>query len=343
MSYLATTIMDEYRLPYANTQADQHEHRMANYGILEGFKEDTPNLVDVNMISGNKTYQDQTTSYPVIKRTSYTISTTRSCTAIAKYRESAWVNVTFATMRSGFKMIPAEHEYNVLKYMNIFKRQMDDMQRDFNAALDALAYTTINSAISAVNNADGNPYNVVSNVMQVPADDQELYFNEIGGVFKQNDFTNTDLKFICSPRIDPMIRHLGAQGSGNSTNLAYQFMGYDFKYSRNVAVEATDRDTIFAYAPGSLGFVTWIDPDSRLGSKTHDRIWSVEPMPLLGFDVGMLYTDGCDDNSTVAGNGMEASKYESFIFSFDYAFITAYNSDSTTYPGSIYKSAFNKI
>jgi hypothetical protein len=63
---------------------------------------------------------------------------------------------------------------------------------------------------------------------------------------------------------------------------------------------------------------------------------------VLGIDVGMKYQDSCAENSAEAGSGYEASLQESFTFSFDYALVSAYNSDSATLPGVIYKAAISK-
>ena len=62
------TVFDEYRLPYNQQKADLHEHRLANYGLYEAFKEDTPNTLNAPLLAEMKKAQGQTTSYPVINR-----------------------------------------------------------------------------------------------------------------------------------------------------------------------------------------------------------------------------------------------------------------------------------
>lgn len=98
---------------------------------------------------------------------------------------------------------------------------------------------------------------------------------------------------------------------------------------------------MFAMPGGSLAFLTWIDPDARMGhSSTDGKEWSVTNLPILGFDVGLLYQSTCADRSSDSyggGTGMEATLSESFHFSFDYSFNVAYNSDTATYAGPIHK------
>jgi hypothetical protein len=64
-------------------------------------------------------------------------------------------------------------------------------------------------------------------------------------------------------------------------------------------------------------------------------------MPRLGFDVELLYQNGCTDKSAIWSGG-EASYYESWGFSFDYSFVSSYNSAPTTYAGVIYRADLSK-
>ena len=338
---LTATILDEYRLPYAQHKDDLYEHRLANYGLFEAYKEDTPNLLNAKLLSDMKMAQGQTTSIPVINRKDATVTSTRSCTKISHASTSAYVAVTFTTLRTGFHMIPSQYQHNYVGYMDDFRKKMLAVERAFLEDLDEASYTSINAARSTVNRAEDNPYPVVATTMRVPDADKEELFNEIHSIMKYNDIVG-GFKAVGSPRTKSLIAHLSNQGSANATNYAYQFNGVNYKYSRNCTVATGDRDTVFFYADGSLGFVPWIDPDSRQNQQSHNVKWSTEYLPNLGLEVGLMYQDGCDDNSTEAGNGFEASKYEGWTWSFDYALVTAYNSDTATYPGTIFKAGISK-
>ena len=177
--------------------------------------------------------------------------------------------------------------------------------------------------------------------MGVPFADRYEFFNELEAIMTQNDLYG-GYNIVGSPRVNTLVRHLSNQGSANATNYAYEFMGYNFHYSNRVTVAAGDFATVFAMPTGSLGFLTWVDPDSRMGITSGSKEWSTIFLPLLGFEVGLLYQSTCGDNSTEAGNGFEASMIENFNFSFDYSFNGAYNSDAATYPGNIYKAGLSK-
>ncbi len=336
------TRLDEYRLAYDRSNLDAWEHRLSNYGVLATYQKDTPvTIPGFQDLVDNRPHQLRTVSIPVINRATFTTAATRTCDALTREMTSTYVTPTWTTLKVGFNMTPAEHKNNYIKYQDLFNKKMTNMQRDVLAALDTLAHTNMNANISAVIAATNNPYAVIANSLIVPAADNELFFNELGAIMEQDDFPGSDLNVVASPRASALVREYSAQGTSNAENRVFQFGGYEFAYSNRVTVAGTDRDTVFAMPKGSLVFLTDIDPDAEMGhSSTKGHEWSVVNLPLLGFDVGLLYQSACADKSTALGTGYEATLSESFHFSFDYSFLTAYNSDNTTYSSPIHKARF---
>ena len=338
MAYLTDTVLTEYRQKYDESKLDAHDHRLSNYGILAAFQDDTPNLIQASALEENRTSEDRATKIPVIKRKDFsgTRATTRSCTAIENYNTSALVTASWTTYANGFHMIPSQYKNNDIGYMADFTRKMNDLQRDALVFLDGLSYTKLNTDKSVVNNAEDNPYALDSDTMTIPNADKSLLFNELEQIMKQNDLPAD--RIVASPRFNALVNELSNQGVSNEKNYAFQFGGYNLYYSNRVTVDALYRDTFFVMPNGSMGFMTWVDPDSKANETSlSGKEWRKVNMPLLGFDVGLLHQDACADNSTEIGGGAEASKTEYFSFSFDYSFLTAYNSDSATLPGSIFK------
>lgn len=338
------TRLDEYRLSYDRSNLDAWEHRLSNYGVLATYQKDTPMLIPGHQeLVDNRPHELRTVSIPVINRKDFTTAGERTCSALTHEVTSEYVTPSWTTLKAGFNMTPAEHQNNYLKYQDVFNNKMLAMQRTLLAALDTLAYTNLNANITVVNAADGNPYTVVANAMVVPAADNELYFNELGAILQSNDFPDDAVNVVGSPRMNALVREYSSQGTSNDENRAFQFGGYNFAYSNRVTVAGTDRDTIFAMPQGSLAFLTDVDPDARLGhSSTDGKEWSTTTLPLLGFEVGLLYQSTCADKSTAIGTGYEATLSESFHFSFDYSFNVAYNSDNATYAGPIFKARLTK-
>lgn len=320
---------------------------MSNYGCFETFMGDTNNLIPgYNDLTANRTSPVRTVSIPVINRKNVTSSSVRTCSAQSHELTSAYVTPTWATYQAGIHMVPAEHANNTITYQNAFNNKMLHLQRDILEDLDTLAHTHLNTNKSAVNAADGNPYVVVANDMVVPAADNQLFFNELGPIMASNDLPQDGINVVGSPRYQALVREYSAQGTSNAENRAFQFGGYNFAYSNRVTVATGDRDSVYAMPVGSLAFLNWIDIDSQMGhTATMGYEWSTFFLPLVGIQVGVLYQSTCSNKGvggTALATGLEATLLESWSFSFDYSFNSAYNSDTTNLAGVIYKSRFSQ-
>lgn len=343
MAY-ANTHLDEYRLGLERSNVDQFEHRFDKYGAYEAFLVDTPRTLPgapelINQYDGHRTV-----SVVVTQRQTLSTGSTRVCTMTTTQATSTYVTPSWTTIVTAFKMVPSEHKGNYISYQQIFDRQMMAVERAFLAALDTAAYTSLNTNKSTVNAADGNPYTVAANDMTVPAADNELFFNEIEGILMNNSLPADSIIQIASPRISALVNELGAQGPGNDANRAFQFGAHTFYYSNylgTIATAAGDRDQLFSAPNGSLFFLSYVDQDAQMGNKTGDHEWSVQLLPKLGLNVGLLYTADCGDMSSLGGGASASSMYESFQFSFDYSFNVAY--DSGTLGTSVFKSRFSKV
>ena len=340
---LAATRLDEYRLAYERSNYDAWEHRMSNYGAFATFKDDTPKLIPgYDELVANRAAEVRTVSIPVINRkTSWNAASSRTCTALTGENTSAYSTPSWTTLKVGFGMYPAQYKNNYIAYQQDFNLKMLAMQRYVLETLDTAAYTHLNTNRTAVNAADGNPYTVTANSMIVPADDNDLFLNELGAIMDWNDFPSDGINVVHSPRFQALVREYSSQGISNAENRVFQFGGYNFASSNRVTVSSSAyRDTVYAIPEASLGFLSWIDPDAQMGHSSSDgKEWSVQHLPLLGIDVGLLFQSTCSDiSSGSGGTGLEASLTESYHFSFDYSFISAYNSATGTYAGPIFKA-----
>ena len=339
---LAPTLLNEFTLDYERSNLDANEHRLSRYGAYATFLKDTPNLIPgwQEFVEGRST-EARTARIPVIKRATYSTGSARSCTAKTAVNTSAFATPSWTTIVAGFRHLPAEYKGNYIKEQADFNRKMIDVQRTFLAAVDTAAYTHLNTNRSTVNNADGNPYTVAATSMIVPNEDNELYFNELASIMEQNDLGG-EQNIVGSTRLSALVREYTSQGTSNAENRQFQFGDYNFAYSNRVTVAAGDRDTVFSMPIGYLAYLPWIDVDSQMRNKAGDgHEWMPVNMPLLGHQVGLLLQSTCADYSSVV-TGFEATLSQSFAFSFDYSFVSAYNSDTAALPGSIFKANFTK-
>jgi|GEM_PF-2916654 len=339
---IAATVLDDYVLSYDESNLDLNEHRRSTYGAFDTFVTDTPNLIPghQSLIAGRAS-ERRPTRIPVLNRKTFTSDTSRTCSAETDVLTSAEVTLTWATKRLGFVMIPSQHKDNQISYQNEFNHSLGAIERTWAEELDTLGAAHLETSKAAVNNADGNPYAVASNAMVVPEADGELFYNELSSIMNQNDLTGP-YNVVGSTRQRALVRQYSSQGTSNAENREFQFGDYNFAYSNRVTVNSGDRDTVYAMPSASLAYLSWIDIDSRMDHESGDgKEWFVQDLPLLGHSVGVLFQSTCGDKSAVL-TGLDATLVESFSFSFDYVFVSAYNSSSGTLPGSIYSARFSK-
>jgi len=335
---LTTTKLDEYRQRVEESNVDHYEDRFSNYGAFATYLKDTPNLIPgaAAFVEG-RAGEDRTASFTVINRETFSASSSRTCTAGTQDSTSAYVTPSWTTWKFAFKVVPSQYVNNYVTEAADMDHKMNTLERTILTDLDAAAVVSLEANISLVNNASGNPYNFAAGVSTVPAAGQDYFLNEIPSQMMQNDLPTAPTNLIASPRFSSYVDRYINQGTSNSANTQFQFGGKSFAYSNGITVATTDRDTVYASPLGSLGFMRWIDPDSRLGHSSGDgKEWFTQTLPKVGIDVGVLYQSTCADNSSKQG-GLEASLTESYSFSFDYVFVTAYNSTPSTNPGTIFK------
>jgi hypothetical protein len=341
---LAITVLDEYRLRMASSNLDKPEDRLANYGAFQTFLADTAiTLPGYQTLIDERKSADRTVSVVVGEAFNPVVTDTRTCTPSADEMTSAYVTPYWDTVETSFFMNAAQNEDNYVSYADQFARQMTGVARVFLNTNDAACVAHLAANLSGVNNAEDNPYAVVADYMQVAAAENFNFFNEYGSIAMANTLPPLGHNVIGSPRLMSIVRGYQNQGGGNALNTAFQFAGYNFSYTNNIATASGDMAVLYTAPVGSLAFLTWIDPDCRIGSKIGDeRIWTTMFIPQLGHEVGVYYTAACEDRSNVK-TGFERTKVDVWEFSYDYTILSSYNSAPLTVPGVIYGAQFLNV
>jgi hypothetical protein len=338
---LAITVLDEYRLKMAESSLDKFENRFANYGAFYTFMQDTPlTIPGYQTLVAERKDEDRTVSIVVGDSFTPTVGDTRSCTPSVDIMDSAYVTPYWHTVETGFWMAKATNEGNYVAYSEQFNRQMEGVQRAFLEVADTACVAHLAANLSAVNNAEDNPYAVVGDYMQVAAAENFNFFNEYGSIAMANSLPATGHNVIGSTRLMSLVRGYQNQGVGNALNTAFQFAGYNFAYSNNVTTASGDMAVAYLSPIGSLAYLTWIDPDCRLDQRLDSsKFWTTIMLPLLGHEVGLYYSADCDDKSALV-SGLERTLVETFEFSYDYTVLSSYNANTMITPGVIYGAQF---
>lgn len=338
--------MQPLRVKYTN-DLDKNELRRSQYGAYDTFVRDTqstqsifsPQVKDtIKRSFGNQVV------IPVLNAKTVTIGNARTCIVPAGENTSALVTLTFVTYAFGFTMTPAQHYNNDVGYQADFTRKLEDYLVVFAALLDSTAYNTANTARNQVWNADTLAhYPQTGNALQVPPSGSDDFYNVAPAIMSSMDYRGP-YNVIGNTFHKPVVRRYMNQGDANAVNLAFQFDGFNFAYSNRVTNGAGAKSTILISPEGTYAVSNRNEPDAIARSKATDGTeWDEVTVPIVGLNMGFKYNSRCADNSALNGAGtagLTASLVESFQWSTDMVFATAYNSDIATRYNPIVKAEF---
>lgn len=324
MALLSATALNEYRSQYATSRLDLQENRGSGFGLLALAKRDTPNIISEAEIVRARGTAQRATKIPVLQKITFTPDSARSCTPVTQGSTSALVTITWVTLFDGFHMVPSQYQNNEIGYVSDFNHKLRQMELSWAKTIESAIYTKLDTVKSTTFTADGSPFDFTGNVIQVPSAYQKTYLDELYASLQQDDF-EAPFNIVASPGLRPVNNFFANQGQSNAENTVYQFGDYSFDYSNRVVKTTGAKATFFVMPQGSLGMLTWVDPDARMKSRISEgNYWDTFNLPTLGIEVGLHVSNACGDNTTEGGAGLEASLTENFMFSVDYGFVTPY-------------------
>lgn len=343
---LIATLMQPLRAKYSQ-DFDKNELRRSEYGAYDTFVRDTRSTQSifssqVKELIGRSF--GNSVVIPVLNARTVSIGNVRTCTVADSENTSALITLTFVTYAFGFTMTPAQHYNNDVAYQEDFTRKFETYLLAYAAALDSAAYNIANTNRNQVWNADTLAhYPQTGNALQVPPSSQNDFYNVAPAIMSSMDFRGP-FNVIANTFHKPVVRRYMNQGDSNAVNEAFQFDGFDYAYSNRVTNAAGVKSTAIIAPQGTYAVANRNEPDAIAGSKAGDGTeWSTQNVPIVNMDMGFKYNSKCTDANAIAGAataGLTAAMQESFQWSTDVVFATAYNSNLATRANPIVKAEF---
>lgn len=329
----------------ANSNLDKFEYRPSRYGALNAFmvqSEDPTGILTEELKQKARTSIGNTLETPVIDYDAdITIDSTRTLTIADSENTSKMVQITFATYAWGFTIAPAmymnneigiqkDFETKMMKYIYAFAKKLDE------AALAALAANKTQVL--------KNPllYDWSANAINAKWTERENVFGDLEVMMGANDFYG-QLHLVGDPGVESIMRKLQQHGLYNDVNKQNEFGTKIVHLTNNIAAAEGKYAQGYAVNAGSLGMLTRFERDCLLGTVSGDgHEWGIATLPLLNMPVGTYFYDSVGDYNAIAGAAtadMTRTRKEHYGFAVDVAFLTAYNSASSTLASPIL--AFN--
>jgi len=301
-----------------------NETRLSRYGALEAYVEQTPGLVPASTLAAIKEATTQVTSIDVFQREATGSGTARKCSGTGT---GTTVNIplVYTTIAEEFQLSFLDHAGNRTKYKEAFNHMFNERMKSIWTRLDTAIVTHLeaNKVLAANNN--GTIITQVGDAGQVAAADKDQFFNKIKAEMEQNDHYSGIIN-IASTTQRELIRFDSAQGGANATNLQFQMGDFQHKTTNRITNGAGVQSTSYMVAPGTVGIIPWTNALAREGKDIGTDVWTTfqDPAGLLGA-IELKVKKECADNSGSFA-GAEADYVESFVMSFEYALLVAYDS-----------------
>jgi len=347
MSLIATYLQD-IRAMYPSS-LDRDALRITQTGLLEGTIQMTnspDSIVSDDLIAKAELSEGRNLDVPVMTKGAITITNARSCTITGAQSSSALVRIVWKTVVANILMVPSQYEKNQIGYLADLAKKMREtaeafkieIENDLDSALDTNKSQVYGSSLVTTK------YTLAGSAIQVLPTQTDFFFNDLESINYSDDFYNPTIKVIASPTIMPTVQQYINQGAGNAVNTNYQFSGKDFTFSNRTTNGAGKLGTGYFMSDGSIGLLTRVAVDSRLGHKAGDGTeWLEETIPSMPFPIGIQYKSNCSDQSALEASGLAhltATLVEHYQLSFDYAIVVPYNTNLATQPSVIRKFEF---
>lgn len=322
---LAATMLTAMRAEAPNF--DKNEQRVAEYGAFAMFANGT-GLIPVEWVKKAETSTGREYEVPVLKRKTFTVVNSRSCTAADTNLESALQKVTFKTYAASFAIAPHEFDNNSIGYERAFRFNIESIARALAAEMDKDALAAIEAVKSQVFKTTLS-YTESSDVIQVPYTMSDVIFGDAGVMMRANDFQGR-LNILGEWGTLSLANKLNHYGKFNEKDLTLEHADKLMYYTGSLTNAGQKQATFYAVEDGNVQLLTRQSRPVNHNATSGVHRWEKVRIPYIPFEVGVHFQEVVKDLS--ARNGAASADQtcdilHSYEISVDVAFVTAYNSD----------------
>lgn len=318
-----------------NAGIQKGELRTNLNGSIGAMLDSTPELIigGAATVASLKTRPDHLIRIPVVKRTSRTVGTTRTCATSTSTDDTALVTPTWATITAGFQLNLSTAYGNMFNYEQQLEVHLKNSFKILHTkmALDNMTFFEANKVTTTYQLGTMNTFNVLNGQTQVSLANKDQYFGSAYAEMMQNKYTGPYTHIHTLGQMTFEIARQTAQGAGNSTNLAWQSgLGWNhYADSQTTAASGTTASS-YIFEPGTVGLLNWNRPDFVAGISIGDtEVWTTIPDPIYAgvtWELKINRTCGDGNSYNTGGAGYENSDLIKFELSADFSRLGRYTS-----------------
>lgn len=253
----------------------------------------------------------------------------RSHNHVGTKGDSIALTPSWVTYNDVFAISLKQADNNVLTMAEMLDNEFANVVANFAEGLESLAIDYVFDNRSTVNVGNGNQgtfngLNSVYEITDATFGEQAVQITQT--IMEENDLLGPYIVFCDSLAYDK-FRYQANQGTGNSTNLSFQFDNATFV--RSIGLDDGTRFGQFAYTQGvwvavpmnDIACLDWIPVQNREGKDTKEQIYTTLQNPVDGLTYAMhIYSERSDETAT---NGYTQDERDEYEISIDIALESA--------------------
>ena len=283
----ADTVLQSARAWIKDQDNKAFELRPVISNIIEAYMLDReytiPNLAAI------KAATTQTTTAMYFDSKDFAIGTAKTNTPTGEKSGTTTADLTWAT-RTFIVDLPAkQYDGNEVDQAKGYAMSLYNAEKTFWSNFEELLLAHLVANLSTVNSADGySGGTFTTNDMAIALGDVDEFYNIVSPHMQLNDFKQ-DYLDIHDTMWLRQSRLYAAQGAGNSTNLSFQFNGFQTFASNKIIPASSDLSTHYIVPKNGLALLDWNEPANRRGKESfangHLRTYQSMFFPQLTFDL----------------------------------------------------------
>jgi hypothetical protein len=309
----AQTIIDD---KYA-----QHEMRSKLYPALRLLLGNSPFIQgDTNTL---RTREDRPIETHMLARTRRNSGTARAHNHTGTFDDSAKVSLSWAIKSDVTSISLKLLDRSLFDFNTILANKMEQCMLNVIEDLEtaAIAYLeaqkTQYCASLAANIAN---YNSTNDAVEISAANKARFYQLLKSVMRTNNY-RSNLDIIADSQLYVDAEFYGAQGGGNATNTAFQFLGMNIAESTEMSDANYTNGFVYAMPQGAACTLTWIPQQNRAGWGDYNSYVGGYGMMSDPFGLGIDFAvhGYAQRSDTSSSNGATQDVTMEFEVSVDYS------------------------
>lgn len=254
--------------------------------------------------------EDRPTNAYLKNRATRAVTNSRTHNHVGAAADSTEVDITYDTYTDVAQTTLKRADNNVFADAEILSHELENMIINLHEGIETAMVTWLDTNKNQVSAPPSGAikratFNAANDVYEIAAGDADEYLNITKSIFRQEKYQGGFFDILMDSLLYSTHEFKANQGNGNSTNLSFQFQGFEARESVELADGNYANGISFAAPVGMTGILDWIPPVNRRGEGDMMSVLGgygtvIDPMTGLEFALHAYTERG--DTSGANGN-----------------------------------------